>query len=123
MYSKNLSATNCIITRQLFLMIGSLKVTHELIFTIPMDCSFFNYIVANGEAGSGSGSGTSEETQGSGSDDSTPSPIPSPSTPPAPCKYFCAFIKNDPVGNGIRGNSFPRPQGLFTNHWSSKLNT
>ena len=35
MYSKNLSATNFIITGQLVLMIGSSEVTHELIFTIP----------------------------------------------------------------------------------------
>ena len=34
-YSKNLSTTNSIMTRQFFLMICSLLVTHELIFTIP----------------------------------------------------------------------------------------
>ena len=35
MYSKNVSATNSIITRQFFLDIGSLEVMHELILTIP----------------------------------------------------------------------------------------
>ena len=36
MYSKNLSATNFIVLQSnFFLMIGSLEVTHELIFTIP----------------------------------------------------------------------------------------
>ena len=35
MYSKKLSATNSIITRQIFLMTGSLEDMHETIFTIP----------------------------------------------------------------------------------------
>ena len=30
-----MSTTNSIITRHFFLMIGSLEVTHELIFTVP----------------------------------------------------------------------------------------
>ena len=36
MYSKNLSATNSIMTRQFFLMIGSLEVTHELIGSLEV---------------------------------------------------------------------------------------
>ena len=35
MYSKNLFATNSTKTRHFFLIMGSLEVTHEQIFTIP----------------------------------------------------------------------------------------